>query len=114
MRTRLLDDSEDDDPILSVVNLIDVFLVIVAALLIAMANHPLNPFAAGDLTVIRNAGKPDMEIVVKKDGRIDRFRGEGDAGVGRGVRAGTAYRMEDGSLVYVPELEVPAGRRASP
>ena len=32
MRTRLLDDMEDDDPILSVVNLIDVFLVIIAAL----------------------------------------------------------------------------------
>ena len=31
----LLEDLEDDDPILSVVNLIDVFLVIIAALLIA-------------------------------------------------------------------------------
>lgn len=103
MRTRLLDDTEDDDPILSVVNLIDVFLVIIAALLIAVARHPLNPFAAGDLTVIRNAGQPDMEIVLKKGDQISRFRGEGEAGAGRGVKAGTAYRMEDGSLVYVPE-----------
>jgi hypothetical protein len=68
-----------------------------------VARHPLNPFAAGDLTVIRNAGQPDMEIVVRKGDQLSRFRGEGEAGTGRGVKAGTAYRMEDGSLVYVPE-----------
>jgi hypothetical protein len=103
MRTRLLDDLEGDDPILSVVNLIDVFLVIIAALLIAVASHPLSPFAAGDATLIRNPGQQDMEIVVKKGDRISRFQGEGEASAGRGVKAGTAYRMEDGSLVYVPE-----------
>ena len=40
-KSRLLEDLEDDDPILSVVNLIDVFLVIIAALLLAVANRSI-------------------------------------------------------------------------
>ena len=36
-RLRLMEDLEADDPIVSVVNLIDVFLVIIAALLLAVA-----------------------------------------------------------------------------
>ena len=103
MRTRLLDDLEDDDPILSVVNLIDVFLVIIAALLIAVASHPLSPFAAGDATLIRNPGQQDMEIVVKKGDRISRFQGEGEAS------AGDPYIHPAGFLVkhpffFYPEL----------
>jgi hypothetical protein len=46
MRMRLMQELEDDDPILSVVNLIDVFLVIIAALLLAVAQNPMNVFAA--------------------------------------------------------------------
>lgn len=52
--TSLLDDIEDDDPLLSVVNLIDVFLVIIAALLLAVASSPINPFTAQNVTIIKN------------------------------------------------------------
>lgn len=41
---RFLDEDEELNPILSAVNLIDVFLVIIAALLIAIAQNPLNVF----------------------------------------------------------------------
>lgn len=95
---------EDDDPVLSVVNLIDVFLVIIAALLLAVSRNPLNPFAADDVTIIRNPGRADMEIVVKNGQKIERYKaGEGQGGRGHGVKAGSAYRMADGSIVYVPE-----------
>jgi hypothetical protein len=96
---------EDDDPVLSLVNLIDVFLVLIAALLLAMASHPLNPFTADKVTVIRNAGRPDMQVVIKDGQRVERFKAaEGAAGAGTGgVKAGVAYRLEDGSMVYVPE-----------
>ncbi len=97
---------EDDDPVLSLVNLIDVFLVVIAALLLAMASHPLNPFSADKVTVIRNAGQPDMQVVIKDGPRLQRFKAaEGSAGgMGSGgVKAGVAYRLPDGSMVYVPE-----------
>jgi hypothetical protein len=96
-------DDEDDDPVLSLVNLIDVFLVIIAALLLAMGSQPVNPFSSERLTVIKNAGRPDMEVLVKDGGKVERFKAGQGAGQGRGVRAGVAYRMADGSMVYVPE-----------
>jgi hypothetical protein len=104
-----LDDEGDDDPILSVVNLIDVFLVVIAALMLAIANNPLNPFTSDKLTLIRNAGQPDMEIITRDGTKIERFRGAGVVGSGKGVRAGVAYRMADGSLVYVPDAAGAAG-----
>lgn len=64
--TRILDDEDSDDPILSVVNIIDVFLVIIAGLLIAILENPLNPFAAQDMVVIRNPDTPQMEMIVRK------------------------------------------------
>ncbi len=103
MKLKLHDDSEADDPILSLVNLIDVFLVLIAALLLSIANNPLNPFSAEKVTLIRNAGQPNMEIVTRDGKKIERFQADGAAGQGKGVKAGVAYRMGDGSLVYVPD-----------
>jgi hypothetical protein len=101
---RFLHEPESDDPILSVVNLIDIFLVIIAALLITVAQNPLlNPFARQDVTVIADAGKPSMEMIVKKGEKIEKYKASGAIGQGEGEKAGTAYRMRDGSMVYVPE-----------
>lgn len=103
MSLRLMDDLEADDPILSVVNLIDVFLVIIAALLLAVANNPMNPFSADNVTVIKNPGQPNMEMIVKKGEVIEHYQASGEIGSGEGAKAGVAYRMKDGSFVYVPE-----------
>lgn len=103
MRLRLMEDLEADDPILSVVNLIDVFLVIIAALLLAVANDPSNPFSQDHVTVVKNPGQPDMEIMIKDGQRIDRYKSSGKIGSGEGEKAGVAYRMKDGSMVYVPD-----------
>lgn len=103
MSNRLMEEVEDDDPILSVVNLIDVFLVIIAALLLAVANNPVNPFSSEPVTMIRNPGQPDMEVVIKDGQKIERYQASGSIGEGQGSKAGVAYRMQDGSMVYVPE-----------
>lgn len=104
MALKLLHESETDDPILSVVNLIDIFLVVIAALLITVAQNPmLSPFSKRDVTVITDAGKPSMELVVKKGDKIERYKSSGAVGSGDGEKAGVAYRMQDGSIVYVPE-----------
>jgi hypothetical protein len=101
---KFLDETEADDPILSVVNLIDIFLVIIAALLITIAKNPmLDALTRQDVTVITDAGKPTMEMIVKKGEQIERFKSSGQPGKGEGVKAGVAYRMKDGSVVYVPE-----------
>ncbi|WP_431862122.1 DUF2149 domain-containing protein [Azospirillum sp.] len=103
MSQKLLEEAEADDPILSVVNLIDVFLVIIAALLLAAANNPMNPFSADKVTMIKNPGQPDMEIVVKDGEKLERYKSSGSVGQGEGTKAGVAYRLKDGSMLYVPE-----------
>ena len=103
-RLRLMEDLGADDPILSVVNLIDVFLVVIAALLITVAKNPLlSPFSKQDVTVITDAGKPSMEVIQKRGEKIEKYKASGEIGEGDGEKAGVAYRMKDGSMVYVPE-----------
>ena len=106
-------DAEDDDPVLSTINLIDVFMVVIGMLMIAVINNPMNPFAQDKLTIIRNEGRPDMEILSKDGQKVTRFRASGASGQGDGEKAGTAYRMKDGTMVYVPataEAGVPPAR----
>ncbi len=100
---KLLQDDESLNPILSAVNLIDVFLVIIAALLITIAQNPLNPFSSDDVTVIKNPGKKNMEVIMKKGEKITKYKSNGKIGEGDGTKAGVAYKLKDGSMVYIPE-----------
>ncbi len=100
---RLLEEDEGINPALSVVNLVDVFLVLVAALLIAIAQNPMNPFLDENVTVIKNAGEPNMEMIIKNGQTIETYSSSGEIGSGEGVKAGVAYKMADGSIVYIPE-----------
>ena len=96
-------DEDDDDPITAVVNLIDLFVVIIAVLLVVLVQNPLNPFAADNLMVIENPGEADMRITVKEGDELTRYESPGQIGEGQGVKAGSAYRLPDGKLIYVPE-----------
>ncbi len=100
-KLRILDD-DDSDPILSSINLVDVFLVAMVMLMAAVASHPLAHLADEDFTVLRDAGRPTMEILIKRGEKLTRFQATGSSTEGNGMKAGTAYRMQDGSLVYVP------------
>lgn len=100
---KILEDDDSLNPMLSAVNLIDVFLVIIAALLIAIAQNPLNPFSSEDVTVIKNPGKKNMEVIIKKGKEITKYKSEGKIGEGQGTKAGVAYKLKDGSMVYIPE-----------
>jgi len=101
---RFLDDDDADDPILSVVNLIDLFLVVTGILMIVIVRNPLDPFAASDVTVIENPGQDDMRITVRQGEALTRYESTGEIGEGGGVKAGVTYRLPDGRMVYVPEM----------
>ena len=102
---KFLNEDEELNPIISAVNLVDVFLVIIAALLISIAQNPLSAFSTDDVTVIKNPGQEDMQMIVKQGKEIKQYKASGEIGSGEGMRAGVAYRMADGSFVYVPEGE---------
>jgi hypothetical protein len=105
MGLKILDEDEDEElnPLLSVINLIDVFLVLIAVLLIIIVKNPLNPFSQDTVTVIKNPGEANMEMVIKKGEKIERYKASDAIGQGEGNKAGVAYRMKDGSFIYVPE-----------
>ena len=99
----ILEDEDGDDPILSVVNIVDVFLVVIAVLLIAVLENPLNPFTAQDAMVVKNPGKENMEMFIKEGRELKHYKASGKIGEGQGVKAGAAYRLKDGTMIYVPE-----------
>lgn len=96
-------DEDDDDPITAVVNLIDLFVVIIAVLLVVLVQNPLNPFGAKNLVLVENSGQADMRITVKEGDELTRYESQGRIGEGQGVKAGSAYRLPDGKMIYVPE-----------
>lgn len=96
-------DEDDHDPMLSVVNLIDLFLVIIGALMVVIAQNPLNPFSRNKVVVVENPGEADMRITIKDGRELTRYESSGEVGQGQGSRAGITYRLEDGRMIYVPE-----------
>jgi len=102
---RFLDHDDADDPILSVVNLIDLFLVVIGILMIVIVTNPLNPFSSARVTVVESPGEPDMRITVKEGRELTRYEASGRIGEGEGVRAGITYRLDDGRMIYVPEAD---------
>lgn len=100
---RFLESDELDDPILYVVNLVDLFLVVIAVLMIVILRNPLNPFSTDKVVVVERPGEADMRITVKEGEELTRYEASGEIGEGQGVRAGVTYRLPDGRMIYVPE-----------
>lgn len=88
---RFVDSDDHDDPMLSVVNVIDVFLVIVVMLLIVVARSSANVLETDGRTVPQDFTE------------LERFETSGELGEGSGVKAGTTYRLDDGTLIFVPD-----------
>ncbi|MCX7067272.1 MAG: DUF2149 domain-containing protein [Methylococcales bacterium] len=107
-RLHILEDEELDDPILSIVNAVDVFLVIIAILFIIVMENPLNPFNEDKVVVIKNPGEKNMEMTIKDGKKMEKYKATGKIGEGEGMKAGVTYQLKDGSFVYVPEKEAAA------
>ena len=105
--TRFLETDEADDPILSLVNLIDLFLVVIGILLIVIVRNPLNPFSSDQVVVIENPGQSDQRMIIKDGQELRRYEAGQEIGEGEGVKAGVTYKLADGRLIYVPEAGLP-------
>lgn len=94
------------DPMNGVGNLFDTAVVFIAALLLALMTvlDAKDIFSReSELTIVRKDRRGEMTIVEKKGRKIRAVKMTRDEAAGRGVRLGTAYRLEDGSMIYVPE-----------
>jgi len=59
------------------------------------------------VTLVKNPGKPDMEIITKKGVKIETYRMTPEDMQGQGQRLGICYRLSNGEVVYVPDTGEP-------
>lgn len=98
-------ETNDRDPLEGMANLFDVAMVFAVALMVAIVTHMrvTEMFTQENFTMVKNPGKEEMEIIIKKGKEIEQYRASGEEGAGRGKRIGSAYQLETGEIIYVPD-----------
>jgi hypothetical protein len=93
------------DPMEAMGNLFDVAILIgVGFLVVALSAFGLQEIvSAEDVTIVKNPGASDMEIITKTDGQIERLQRTDDLEEGRGYAIGTVFRLDDGTVIWVPQ-----------
>ena len=106
-KRRLLKDGEDHDPMAVLTNLFDVAMVFAVALMVAPVTRfdMTEMFSQEDFTMVKNPGTDRMEIITKKGETIEKYTPseEQENNGSRGRRVGTAYQLDSGEIIYVPE-----------
>lgn len=96
-----------ENPMSSVGNVFDVAMVFSVALLVAivMSAGLTELLTDQDITIVKNPGQENMQIIQKTEEGIEimEINAEEQIGGGIGDVLGTAYRLEDGRVIYVPE-----------
>ncbi len=107
-KRRLIKDGEDHDPLSVLTNLFDVAMVFAVALMVALVTRfdMTEMFSQEDFTMVKNPGTEQMEIITKKGDKIEKYTPSDEteqSSGSRGKRVGTAYELEGGEIIYVPE-----------
>ncbi len=96
----------DDDPMTGVANLFDIGLVFIVGLLMTLFSaYRLQDLfdQTSEMTIMKQTASGEMEIITKKGTRVKAMKVSKARASGQGQRLGIAYRLADGSMVYVPE-----------
>lgn len=98
---------DDFDPMATVSNLFDVAMVFAVALMVALVSRyqMTEMFSKDDFTMVKNPGKENMEIITKKGEKIESYKAsdQTQSTGNKGKRVGTAYQMEGGEIIYIPD-----------
>lgn len=100
-----LDGEALEDPIAGVANLFDASIVFIVSMMIAlfMAYNMMDLLDPNsEVTIVKKNASGEMEIITKKGKEIKASKVTEQKLSGRGERLGTAYRLPDGRVVYVP------------
>lgn len=100
------DSSLENDPISGAANLFDVSMVFIVALFFSlfMAYSTLDLFNPdSELVITKTMPNGEIQIITKKGEEIKIEKVTETTESGRGVKLGTAYKLEDGRVIYIPE-----------
>ncbi len=102
-KSRLVPDHHGD-PMESMGNLFDVAVLIgVGFMIVAFTGFGLRElFSAQDVTIVKNPGQANMELIQKTAGEIKRLTTTDQTASGMGTAIGTVYRLDNGQVVWVP------------
>lgn len=95
-----------EDPISGVANLFDVSVVFIVSMMIAlfMAYNMLDLMdPKSEMTLTKKSSEGKIEIITKKGREIKVQKVTDKRLSGEGERLGTAYKLKDGKVIYVPE-----------
>ena len=103
-RRRLSHPIHQEDPMSMMGNLFDIALLIgIGLFIMALSSFGLNDLLTNaDTTIVKNPGKPDMEIVTREGGKITRLKQTGEQSEGPGMAIGTVYELQTGEMIWVP------------
>jgi len=108
VRRRIILDDDEEDPLGGVANLFDAAMVFAVALLVALVvsyNVPELLDADASVTIVKNPGDPNMQVIIKDKETIKVMNMTEQIMGGQGSKIGTAYRLETGEVIYMPENE---------
>ena len=96
----------DDDPLSGVANLFDVAIVFAVALMLALVTYHSLPelvSSTSNVTIVKNPGTPDMEIIIKHGETVEVQKITDVDVYGMGTVLGTTYLLDSGEVIYVPD-----------
>lgn len=108
-RNPILEEEEGgENPLGMLTNLFDVAMVFAVALMVALVAHfnMSEIFSQEDFTIVKNPGAENMEIIMKEGKKIKKYtpsEEENHSSAAKGRRVGSAYQLENGDIIYIPE-----------
>lgn len=99
-------DADAEDPLSGMANIFDVSVVFIVALAITLFSvYRIGDLVSpdSDVTLVKTNAEGLSEIIVKRGTEISAYELTGESLSGQGERLGTAYRLADGQIIYVPD-----------
>lgn len=114
LRLPAVDEVAEEDPLAGIANLFDVSVVFIVGLMISLFSvYRMSDLvdSKSEVTMVKTNAQGEQEIIVKKGTKITAYKVTGKTTSGNGERLGTAYRLANGQVIYVPEVEAGASGR---
>jgi hypothetical protein len=99
-------DEPEEDPLAGIANLFDVSVVFIVGLMISLFSvYRMRDLVDPDteVTMVKTNAQGESEVIVKKGTQIDAYKVTSQQASGDGERLGTAYRLANGQIIYVPD-----------
>lgn len=102
-------DNGDHDPMSGVANLFDVAMIFALGLMVMLLMYMSIPelLTQQDITIVKNPGQPNMEIIVKSGEKIEKLDMSNETVQTEIVGVmGTICKTKGGGMIYIPGSQI--------